>query len=84
MAIRTILVLDEDVRSVARALAQRYGCSISEAIRRAVLHHRDTELGVSPARRAERVQALERLVDLFQDHDPVEEVRRLREEDEDF
>ena len=84
MAIRTILVLDEDVRSAARALAQRYGCSISEAIRQAVLHHRDMELGVSPARRAERVQALERLFDLFQDHDPVEEVRRLREKDEDF
>ena len=84
MAIRTTLMLDEDVRHAARELAHRYGCSVSEAIRRAVLRHRDTVLGIPPARRSERIRTLERLFDLFQDHDPVDEVRRLKEEDEGF
>jgi hypothetical protein len=84
MAIRTTLVLDEDVRSAARDLAHRYGCSTSEAIRRAVLRHRDAVLGIPPARRAERVRILERLFDLFQGHDPSDEVRRLKEQDEGF
>ena len=43
MATRTTLMLDEDVRSAARELAHRYGCSTSEAIRRAVLRHRDVD-----------------------------------------
>ena len=84
MAIRTTVMLDDDVRSAARELAHRYGCSTSEAIRRAVLRHRDAVLGIPPARRAERVRILERLFDLFQDHDPEYEVRRLKEEDEGF
>ena len=84
MALRTTLLLDEDVRSAARELAHRYGCSTSEAIRRAVLRHRDTVLGIPPARRAERIRLLEHLFDLFQDHDPADEVRRLKEEDDGF
>ena len=84
MAIRTTLMLDEDVRSAARDLAHRYGCSTSEAIRRAILRHRDAVLGIPPARRAERVRILERLFDLFQGHDPSDEVRRLKEQDEGF
>lgn len=84
MAIRTTLILDEDVHYAAGELAHRYGCSVSEAIRRAVLRHRDAVLGIPPSRRSERVRALERLFDLFQDHDPADEVRRLKEEDEGF
>ena len=84
MAIRTTLILDEDVRSAARELAHRYGCSTSEAIRRAVLRHRDAVIGIPPARRAERVRILERLFDLFEGHDPADEVRRLKEQDEGF
>ena len=84
MAIRTTLMLDEDVRSAARELAHRYGCSTSEAIRRAVLRHRDSVIGIPPSRRAERVRILERLFALFQDHDPADEVRRLKEQDEGF
>ena len=49
-----------------------------------VLRHRDTILGIPPDRRSERVRTLERLFDLFQDHDPADEVRRLKEEDEGF
>ena len=49
-----------------------------------MLRHRDTVLGIPPARRSERVRTLERLFDLFQDHDPADEVRRLKEEDEGF
>ena len=49
-----------------------------------MLRRRDTVLGVPPARRSERVRILERLFDLFQNHDPVDEVRRLKEEAEGF
>ena len=77
-------MLDEDVRSAAGELAHRYGCSTSEAIRRAVLRHRDAVVEIPPARRAERVRILERLCDLFQGHDPADEVRRLKEQDEGF
>ena len=67
MATRTTLMLDDDVRSAARELAHRYGCSTAEAIRRAVLRHRDTVM-----------------FDLFQDHEPAEEVRCLKQQDEGF
>ena len=77
-------MLDEDVLSAARELAHRYGCSTSEAIRRAVLRHRDAVIGIPPARRAERVRVLERLFVLFEGHDPADEVRRLRDQDEGF
>ena len=49
-----------------------------------MLRHRDAVLGIPQARRSERVRTLERLFDLFQDHDPADEVRRLKEEDEGF
>ena len=84
MAVRTTLILDEDVRSAARELPHRYGCSTSEAIRRAVLRHRDAVIGVPPARCAERVRILERLFVLFKGKDPADEVRRLKEQDEGF
>lgn len=84
MSSRTTLILDDDARSAARELAHRYGCSTSEAIRRAILRHRDAVLGIPSTRRAERVRVLERLFEQFQDHDPAEEVRRLKEEDEGF
>ena len=75
-------MLDEEVLSAARELAHRYGCSTSEAIRRAVLRHRDAVMGIPSARRAERVRILEHLFVLFEGHDPADEVRRLRESDE--
>ena len=84
MASRTTLVLDEKAREAARQLAHRYGCSLSEATRRALIRQRDVELGVPRERRRERVQALGRLFDLFADNDADAEVRRLKAEDEGF
>jgi hypothetical protein len=84
MASRTTLVLDDKAREAARQLAHRYGCSLSEATRRALIRQRDVELGVPRERRRERVQALERLFDLFADNDADAEVRRLKAEDKGF
>lgn len=84
MSTRTTLVLDDDARTAARELAHRYGCSASEAIRRAILRHRDTVFGIPQARREERVRILNRLFDLFEGHDAADEVRRLKEQDEGF
>ena len=84
MSTRTSLVLDEATREAARDLAHRYGCSTSEAIRRAIVRQRDALLGVPSARRKERVRILERLFQQFQGNDPAEEVRRLKEDDESF
>lgn len=84
MAHRTTLLLDDESRHAARQLAQRYGCSASEAIRRAVVRHRDAVLGVPAARRRERMRALEQLFDLFEGHDAADEIRRLKNQDEGF
>ena len=84
MVQRTTLILDEETRRAARQLALRYGCSISEAIRRAVVRHRDTVFGVPAESRHERRKVLERLFELFAGNDPYEEIRRLKAEDEGF
>ena len=84
MASRTTLVLDDKAREAARQLARRYGCSLSEATRRALIRQRNVELGVPRERRRERVEALGRLFDLFADNDAEAEVRRLKAEDEGF
>jgi len=84
MATRTTLVLDDKAREAARQLARRYGCSVSEATRRALVRQRDAELGVPRESRRERVRALRRLFDLFTDNDPAAEVRRLKGEDAGF
>lgn len=84
MVKRTTLLLDDDTKQAARQLALRYGCSTSEAIRRAVVRHRDAVFGVPAESRRERQKVLERLVELFDGHDAVEEVRRLKLQDEGF
>jgi hypothetical protein len=84
MTKRTTLVLDSEARAAAAELAHRYGCSTSEAIRRAIVRQRNTVLGVPPSRREERIRILGRLFEQFQDNDPEEEVRRLKEADEGF
>jgi len=84
MAHRTTLILDDDTRRAARELAQRYDCTLSEAIRRAVVRHRDAVTGVTREAREERTRALHRLFELFKQNDPEEEVRRLKAEDEGF
>jgi hypothetical protein len=47
MSQRTSLILDDEIRAAAKELARHYDCSTSEAIRRAVLRHRDSVMGVS-------------------------------------
>lgn len=84
MARRTTLILDDDTRHAARQLAMRYGCSTSEAIRRAILSHRDSVFGVPAESRRERKKVLERLFELFDGHDAEEEIRRLKSQDEGF
>ena len=84
MSTRTTILLDDEVRAAARELAHRYGCSASEAIRRAVLRHRDAVFGISRMQRKTRVQTLQRLFLLFEDHDAADEIRRLKEQDEGF
>jgi hypothetical protein len=84
MASRTTLVLDDEAREAARQLARLYGCSLSEAMRRALLRQRDAEIGVPPGRRRARVRALGRLFGLFEGNDAAAEVRRLKAEDQGF
>lgn len=77
-------MMDKESRQAARELALRYGCSTSEAIRRAVLRHRDALFGIPAQSRTERRKVLDRLVELFEGHNAEEEVRRLKAEDESF
>ncbi len=84
MSKRTTLLLDDDTLAAAQALALQYDCSTAEAVRRAVVRHREAVLGLPEDRRQERVRLLKRLFDLFEGHDAEEEVRRLKEQDEGF
>ncbi len=84
MAERTTIVLDDRTRRAARDLARHYQCTTSEAIRRAVIQQRELELGIDDERRRRRVEALERLFELFEGVDPEAEVRRIKSEDAGF
>lgn len=84
MAHRITILLDDASRGAARQLARQYRCSVSEAIRRAVLGQRDAALGLPRAIRHERRRTLLRLFELFDGNDAVEEVRRLKAEDAGF
>lgn len=81
---RTTILLDDETRLAARELAMRYGCSVSEAIRRAIIRQRDASMGVPASARKERAKVLERLFELFEGNDPEEEVDRLKQQDEHF
>jgi hypothetical protein len=84
MAHRTTLLLDDATRTAARDLARRYGCNVSEAIRRAVIHQRDMTVGLPAGRRAERTRALHRAFVLFEGNDPAAEIRSLKAQDVGF
>lgn len=77
-------MMDKQTRQAARELALRYGCSTSEAIRRAVLRHHDSLFGIPAQSRTERRKVLDRLVELFEGRDAEEEVRRIKAQDEGF
>jgi hypothetical protein len=78
---RTSVILDPISDAAARDLAKRYRCSRSEAIRRAVVAHRDLLGATSPEWRRQRRQHLELLFGAFEGHDGEAEVARLKEED---
>ena len=80
---RTTILLDAQTRRAARDLAQRYDCSTSEAIRRAVRDQRDAVTGAK-GDRGRRTRALARLFVLFKGSDPEAEVRRLKSENAGF
>lgn len=82
MATRTTIVLDDESRRAVEELARHYACSMSEAIRRAVVGHRDVVRGVPVARREERVRALLELAELFEGHDAEAELAELNRADE--
>lgn len=84
MAQRTTIVLDDKARDAARQLARRYGCSVSEAIRRSLLRQRDAALGLTVRRRRLRSRTLRQLLKLFEGHDAAAEIRRLKAEDAGF
>ena len=84
MLTRTTIMLDESTREAASELAQAYGCSTSEGIRRAILRQRDVVLGIPPAQREQRVRTLERLFELFEGLDAEDEIGTLKEQDEGF
>lgn len=84
MAQRTTIVLDDRSRDAARQLARRYGCSVSEAIRRSLLRQRDAALGLTARRRRLRARTLRQLLKLFEGHDAESEIRRLKAQDAGF
>ncbi|MGA2260493.1 MAG: hypothetical protein ABSH28_03550 [Acidobacteriota bacterium] len=84
MSQRTTLILDPETRQAARQLALRYNCSTSEAIRRAVLRHRDLVFGVPAESRKVRRKVLDHLFELFDGNDAEEEIRRLKAQDYGF
>ena len=82
MSYRTTILLDEESRRAAKELALRMDCSVSQAIRNAIVGYRDASLGVPPAGRAKRKEALLKLFELFEGHDAEAEIARLKSEDE--
>lgn len=84
MAHRTTLLLDDATRAAARDLARAYGCSVSEAIRRSVIHQRDLAVGLPAGRRVQRTRALRRAFELFEGNDAAAEIKRLKQQDEGF
>lgn len=84
MGDRTTIVLDDESRRAAEELAEAHHTSLSAVIRQALVRQRDLELGVSDASRSRRRAALERLFELFEDHDPDAEIEELKRQDEGF
>jgi hypothetical protein len=79
---RTTIVLDEPSEEALRALTRHYGCSASEAIRRALIKHRERALGVPAEKRRRRKAALRKLIEIMDGHDWQAEIERLKEEDD--
>lgn len=78
---RTTIVLDTPSQAALDALTRHYGCSASEAVRRALIQHLDRALGVPEEKRRRRRAALEDLVRLMDGHDWQSELKSLEEEE---
>ncbi|TDI42769.1 MAG: hypothetical protein E2P02_12550 [Acidobacteria bacterium] len=78
---RTALVLEDETRQAAQQLALRYGCSMPESIRSAVVHQRNAAIGVPADRRQERRQIIRAAIRAVAGNDPDEEIRQLNAED---
>lgn len=75
-------MLDPPSEAALMALTKHYGCSASEAVRRALVRHREHTLGVPKEKRKRRKAALEKLIGLMDGYDWQTEIARLKEEDE--
>ena len=82
MSHRTTIVLDDAAFEALRDLSRRYGCSASEAVRRALVRHRDEVVGVPEEKRKRRAAALRQLVERMDGQDVEAEIARLKAEDE--
>lgn len=82
MSHRTTIVLDDAALQALRELARRYGCSASEAVRRALVRHRDEVVGVHEEKRRRRAAALRELVARMDGQDAEAAIARLKAEDE--
>lgn len=78
---RTSILLDTKTREAAQQLAATFGCTMSDAIRRAIVQQRDALVGVTEERRKARREALEKLIGLTDGNDPDEEIARRKAED---
>jgi len=81
---RTTIMLDDDTRRAARALAADLGCSTSEVIRRAVRSYWQSHTGVTPEQQRVRKAAFLKLIELSEGMNVEAEIRRLKSEDEGF
>ena len=79
--VRTTIVLDPAARQAAKQLAARWGCSGSEAIRRALVAQRDAVAGQPPAQRTKRRLLLLKLCALFEGSDAAAEIAQRKHED---
>jgi len=79
---RTTIVLDNSSEEALEALTRHFGCSASEAVRRALVNHRDRTLGVPAEKRRRRAAAFEKLVQLMDGTDWQTEIARLKDEDD--
>lgn len=73
--------MSEPSEAALQALTKHYGCSASEAIRRALVQHRERALGVPADKRRRRRAALDKLIELMDGHDWQAEIAALKDED---
>jgi hypothetical protein len=79
---RTTIVLDEPSEAALQALVKHFGCSASEAVRRALVGERQRVLGVPEDKQRRRRAALEKLIEITDGHDWRAELARLKDEDD--